>query len=121
MASCASVTLEEAEMPLNDTPFGLDWEHGQWGGAYAHGVFVAKHGSFYHSPHWRSAGIWWAPANPTTHAPTGEFTQLVSGFAEASPELRRASDVAFAPDGRLFFSDDYGGIYWVAPDTLRSR
>jgi glucose/arabinose dehydrogenase len=121
MASCATVDLEEASMPLNDTPFGLDWERGVWGGTYAHGVFVAKHGSFYHSPRWRSAGIWWAPANPSTHAPTGEFTLLVGGFAEASPELRRAVDVAFAPDGRLFFADDYGGIFWVAPDTLRSR
>jgi glucose/arabinose dehydrogenase len=33
--------------------------------------------------------------------------------------LDRPSDVAFAPDGRMFFADDQGhGIYWIAPRSL---
>jgi glucose/arabinose dehydrogenase len=119
--SCASITTEEAQMPLNDTPFGLDWERGYWASPYRGGVFVAKHGSFYSSPSWHDVGIWWAPTNAATHAPSGAFTLLVDGFGTSTPQLRRAADVAFAPDGRLFFADDTGGgIYWVAPDTLRS-
>ena len=33
----------------------------------------------------------------------------------------RATDAAFAPDGRLFIADDTAGkIYWLAPRTLAS-
>ena len=88
--------------------------------AYRRGVFVAKHGSFYAS--WHNVGIWWAPTDVVTHAPTGAFTLLVDGFGITTPQLRRPADVAFAPDGRMFFVDDIGGgVYWLAPDTLRSR
>ncbi len=107
-------------MPLNDTPFGLDWERGMWGGAYAGAVFVAKHGSFYSAPPWRNVGIYWAPADPATHAPTGPFTLFVDGFGPSTAQLRRPADVTFAPDGRLFFVDDWGGVYWVAPTTLHA-
>jgi len=33
--------------------------------------------------------------------------------------LDRPSEVAFAPDGRMFFADDQGGgVYWIAPLVL---
>lgn len=119
--NCFGVTAEESEMPIGDTPFGLDWEHGSWPLPYSGGLFVAKHGSFYSTPLWHGVGIWWTPAEAGSHAPGRAFALFVDGFGPASPQLRRPADVTFARDGRLFFVDDLGGgVYWVAPETLHS-
>lgn len=119
---CANATREEATFPLNDTPFGLDWERGHWPMPYRDAVFVALHGSFYSNPQWQGARIVFGSTDPSTHAPTGTWYSFVLGFGPDSKSgpLQRPSDIAFAPDGRLFFSDDHGNaVYWVAPDTLR--
>jgi glucose/arabinose dehydrogenase len=117
--SCSSITPEEVPFPIGDTPFGLDWERGVWSGNFRSSLFIALHGSFYTSPPWEGAAIVWVPTDPTTHAPTGSPTELVTGFGPGGSELDRPSDVTFAPDGRLFFSDDLGGgVYWVAPVDL---
>jgi glucose/arabinose dehydrogenase len=116
---CSAVAQEEMSFPIGDTPFGLDWERGVWPAPFQNALFVALHGSFYTSPPWQGARIVYAPTHPVTHAPTGEWRDLVTGFGPGGSPLDRPSDVAFAPDGRMFFSDDLGNaIYWVAPTTL---
>ena len=119
-ASCASVAVEEAQFPVHDTPFGLDWERGIWPMPFGDTLCVAKHGSFYDTPFALGAGVFCAPTDATTHAPTGPFQLLVDAFGPDHLSLRtRPTDVAFAPDGRMFFSDDYGNaIYQVAPIEL---
>jgi len=120
VASCASVTMEEASMTINDTPFGLDWERGIWVTPWRNAMFVAKHGSFYSQPAWQGAGIWVAPTDPVTHAPTAPFQLFLGSFGPGGSQLERPADVTFAPDGRLFFVDDNGGgVYWMAPTELR--
>lgn len=117
---CARVPREEASFPLNDTPFGLDWERGLWPEPYAGALFVALHGSFYSSPRWAGTRVVYAPTDPTTHAPSGPWRDFVTGFGEGGGPLERATDLVFANDGRLFVSDDQAGaIYWIAPRTLR--
>jgi glucose/arabinose dehydrogenase len=117
---CGPVTREDAAFPLSDTPFGLDWEHDLWSEPYHGAVFVALHGSFYSSPSWAGARVVFARTNPDTHMPAEDWRDFVTGFGPEGSPLERPSDVAFAPDGRLFFSDDHGGgVYWVAPTTLR--
>jgi glucose/arabinose dehydrogenase len=117
--TCAEVAQEDASFPLSDTPFGFDWENGQWPAPYTGGIFVALHGSFYSTPQWQGAGIVWAPASATTRAPMQDWQPFVKGFGNGGTVLDRPSDVAFAPDGRMFFSDDQGGyVYWVAPVTM---
>ena len=69
------------------------------------------------------ARIVFAAQDPTTHAPTGEWRDFVTGFGwevgDDAP-LDRPADVTFLPDGRMIFADDLGnGIYWVAPQALR--
>ena len=45
---------------------------------------------------------------------------FVTGFGDPRVTIERPADVAFSPDGRLFFSVDQGNkVYWVAPTTLR--
>jgi glucose/arabinose dehydrogenase len=118
--NCSGIDPEVASFPLNDTPFGLDWERGLWPMPFRNSIVVALHGSFYSQPQWQGARVVFA-ATDDQHRPTGEWRDLVRGFAIGGAPLDRPSDVAFAPDGRLFISDDMSGrIWWLAPDTLHS-
>ena len=121
IAACSAATVanEDAWFPLNDTPFGLDWERGAWPAPYRNALFIAKHGSYYSNPRFQGTSIVFAATDPVTHAPIGEFQTFASGFGESSPQIRRATDVTFANDGRLYFADDTGGgVYWIAPTSL---
>ena len=121
-AMCAPIAPEEASYTLSNTPFGLDWEHDQWPAPYTGGVFVALHGSAYSSPAWAGTKIVFAPADPTTHLPQKDaWQEFVGGFGPGGGALDRPADLSFAPDGRMFFTDDMTGhVYWVAPETLLS-
>ena len=117
--TCDDVTLEDATFPLSDTPFGFDWEMGHWPAPFTNAIFVAQHGSAYSSPAWKGAAIVYAPTDPTTHVPTQDWQPFLSGFGPGGSVLDRPTDVAFGPDGRMFFADDAGGaVYWMAPLTL---
>ena len=117
---CSQVAEELTTFPLNDTPFGLDWERNVWPLPFRGALVVALHGSYYSTPQWQGARIVFAATDATNHTPVATFQSLVEGFGPSTPTLRRASDIAFAADGRMFFSDDHGNaVYWVAPNTLR--
>jgi glucose/arabinose dehydrogenase len=118
-ASCAEVKQADAEFPLSETPFGLDWERQLWPEPYAGAMFVALHGSFYSSPVWAGARIVFAKVDPTTRMPSEAWQDFLLGFGPQGTPLERPADVAFSPDGRLFFADDQGdAVYWMAPVTL---
>lgn len=113
---CGGLGTEHVVVPLHDTPFGLDFETGKFGAPYTYGVFSALHGSV---GDWKGTGISWAATDPKTHAPTGTFEVFASGWGQKGPLKGRATDVTFAPDGRLFVTDDMSGrIFWIAPWTL---
>jgi glucose/arabinose dehydrogenase len=116
--ACQAVAPEDASYTLGNTPFGFDWERETWPAPYTGGVFVALHGSAYSSPPWAGAKIVFAPADPTTHLPARDaWQEFVGGFGPDGGPLQRPADVAFSPDGRLFFADDLGShVYWVAPE-----
>jgi glucose/arabinose dehydrogenase len=119
--TCGDVTKEDASFPLSDTPFGLDWEPGLWPAPYQGALFVALHGSAYSNPPWQGARIVFANTDPVTRAPIEGWRDFLGGFGPDGLVLERPSDVAFAPDGRLFFADDAGGrVFWMAPTSLRA-
>jgi len=112
-ADCSNVGRELVSIPLHDTPFGFDFDRGAFPGDYRHGVFVALHGVV---PSFGGSGVVWMKTSPGSLRPTGEATMFIHGFGKP---VGRATDVAFAPDGRMFVADDTSGkIYWVAPRTL---
>jgi glucose/arabinose dehydrogenase len=112
-ADCTNVGRELVSIALHDTPFGFDFEPGTFPGEYRHGVFAALHGVV---TSFGGSGVVFMKTDPTSLRPTGEATMFVHGFGRP---IGRATDVAFAPDGRLFIADDTSGkIYWVAPTTL---
>jgi glucose/arabinose dehydrogenase len=117
--ACADVRREDASFVLSDTPFGFDWERDVWPEPYKGAVFVALHGSFYTNPAWAGARVVFARVDPATHMPIEGWRDFVGGFGPQGSVLDRPADVAFSPDGRLFFADDQGGgVYWVAPVGL---
>ena len=116
---CSGVVETKLSFPLHHTPFGFDWErNGAWPQPYTGGFFVGLHGKF---GTWENTGLQWAPTDPSTHLPIAETVDFATGFGR-NGAIARVADVVFAPDGRLFFSDDQGGaIYWIAPRTLKRR
>ena len=110
---CANAGPERIRIPLHDTPFGMDFERGLFPAPYTHGIFTAIHGVI---TSFGGTGIIFEPVDPRSLRPTGAATVFVKGIRPTG----RATDVAFAPDGRLFIADDTSGrIFWVAPRTLQ--
>ena len=115
--TCMDVAASVQTYPLHDTPFGFDWAPSSWPAPYSGGYFVGLHGWV---GSWTNAGVQWAPTDPATHRPTRPTEFFARGWGRGAPIQGRVTDLVFAPDGRMFFSDDQdGGIYWVAPVTLR--
>jgi glucose/arabinose dehydrogenase len=118
-SDCSRVVETKFSFPLHHTPFGFDWErNGTWPQPYTGGFFVGLHGKF---GTWENTGLQWAPTDPVTHIPTAATIDFATGFGREGA-IARVTDVVFAADGRLFFSDDQGGaIYWIAPKTLKRK
>ena len=115
--SCAAVGRELVSIPLHDTPFGLDFDRGAFPAPYTHGLFIALHGV---RTSFGGTGVVFLKTDPRSLRPTGEAKLFVDGFGKGTSA--RATDVAFAPDGRLFVADDTTGkIFWVAPRTLAAQ
>lgn len=115
-ADCTNVGANFVEIPLHDTPFGLDFDRGAFPDRYKHGVFVALHGVV---SSYGGSGVIFLPTDPTSLRPTGVSETFITGFGKTLGG--RATDVTFAPDGRMFVVDDTSGkIYWVAPKSLRA-
>lgn len=115
---CRGVHRELESWPLHDTPFGMAFApRGVFPQPYDGGFFVALHGAY---GSWANTKIVFSPVDPQTGHPTGAWRDFVTGWGVSSQGIRgRLTDLAFAPDGRLFFSDDQGGaVYWVAPEPL---
>jgi glucose/arabinose dehydrogenase len=114
---CGRVAISVQTYPLHDTPFGFDWAPSSWPAPYGGALFVGLHGVV---GSWVNTGVQWAPTDPTTHRPTRPTTFFATGWGRSGAIVGRVADLVFAPDGRMFFSDDEdGGVYWVAPTSLR--
>lgn len=112
--TCKFVGYEQVAIPLHDTPFGFDFERGLWPEPYKHGLFSALHGI---TTSFGGTGIVFLKTDPRSLRPTSDAKMFVKGFGRP---LGRATDVVFAPDGRMFVADDtLGKIYWIAPRTLQ--
>jgi glucose/arabinose dehydrogenase len=117
---CDTLSEELISINLHDTPFGLDFETGRFPAPFTNGAFVALHGSF---GSWEGTALSYLTVDPATSLPTGELVPFATGWG-SSPSAGvdgRATDVAFAPDGRMFVLDDTsGGVWWIAPVDLEA-
>lgn len=113
---CNDVSVESVAIELHDSPFGLDFEPGAWPADTKGAIFIAKHGVV---GSWVDSDVVYVPTTPDG-MPAGGEQPFTSGFGKGAGTVNgRATDVAFAPDGRLFVVDDTSGmIWWIAPEEL---
>jgi glucose/arabinose dehydrogenase len=123
---CSSMTPEDVSFVIGDTPFGVDFEPGLWPAPLTRSAFVVLHGAY---GMWEGARIVSVDMNPADGLPypgtsvpgvaMGAMSDFATGWEDGSPGHGRPSAVIFAPDGRLFIGNDWGGnIFWIAPLTL---
>ncbi|HXN31514.1 MAG TPA: hypothetical protein VN894_06615 [Polyangiaceae bacterium] len=125
---CSGVAAETASFIIGHTPFGLDFETGQWPSPWAGRAIVALHGEF---ETWVGARIVAIALDPQTGLPLpaseqseagvdpANMLELASGWDDGNNDHGRPAPTAFAPDGRLFIGDDQrGAVIWIAPIGL---
>lgn len=135
---CSKVADEKVAFRVADTPFGLDFEPSIWPAPWTSRIFVALHGQF---GTWIGARIIAIEVDPATGAPlpggtlgpdgktNGAALDFAQGWDDGKLDFGRPSDVTFAPDGRMFVTQDNGPnqtggvgiVFWIAPTTLAKK
>lgn len=123
---CSTVTQEQGSFLIGNTPFDVDFESGRWPAPWTHRAFVPLHGTY----------VTWAgmdlvalemdpltgdllPGSTMTGAAPGSLLLFASGWDDRTLTHGRPTAIAFAPDGRMFLSNDANGlILWIAPLDL---
>jgi glucose/arabinose dehydrogenase len=125
---CSHVAAESDAFVIGHTPFGLDFEPGNWPAPWTHRVFLTLHGD---AGSWVGARMVAIALDPTTGIPLpaselddsgasgSNMLEFASGWDDQFNDHGRPAPVAFAPDGRLFLGDDQqGAVIWIAPTGL---
>jgi glucose/arabinose dehydrogenase len=118
---CSTVATDTDSFLIGDTPFGIDFEPGNWPGQWAGQAFVALHGA---AGTWVGARMVAIPIDGATGLPvpssdtTGSDMGMVdfaTGWDDGTLLHGRPAAVTFSPDGRLFVANDHdGSIFWIA-------
>lgn len=121
---CSGVAPESVSFVIDHTPFDLDFEEGFWSGTWRYRAFVVLHGIF---GSWVGARVVGVATDPRTGwpVPSAEGTDaadkvkdFATGWDDGMMAHGRPSNIAFAPDGRMFIANDMNGIIvWIAPVT----
>lgn len=123
--NCAGVAPETDAFTIGSTPFDLDFEQGKWPEPWKGRVYVPLHGA---AGTWEGARLVAIATDPTTGLPlsgsdlSGSSSGAMADFATGWEDHfhGRPTVVAFAPDGRLFLTNDKdGNIVWIAPLDLK--
>jgi glucose/arabinose dehydrogenase len=125
---CSGVAAESDGFVIGATPFGIDFETGQWPAPWAGRAFVTLHGAF---ETWTGARLVAIALDPTTGLPLpasevspspaddDHVLDFATGWDDGTNSHGRPAPLAFAPDGRLFLGDDQlGTVLWIAPVGL---
>jgi glucose/arabinose dehydrogenase len=120
---CSATAPEIEGFYIGDTPFGIDFEPGNWPAPYNGAAFVVLHGI---AGSWKGERLVAVTVDATTGMPTtgNDITNMVdtggmgdfaTGWDDGSRAHGRPAAVVFSPDGRLFVGNDNdGNIFWIA-------
>jgi glucose/arabinose dehydrogenase len=122
---CSGVVPENVSFVIGNTPFGFDYEQGNFPSPWSKSIFVALHGA---NGTWVGAQIVAIGTDPATGeplsgtnldgGPSGAMRVFATGWDDGTLGHGRPADILFAPDGRMFVADDNAGeIFWVASYT----
>jgi glucose/arabinose dehydrogenase len=123
---CSGTAAEIDGFYIGDTPFGIDFERGQWPAPYANSAFVTLHGVAGTWAGERLVAVGWdtnsgmpLPGNDINNmVDTGAMGDFVTGWDNAGKAHGRPSALTFSADGRLFVANDNNGeIFWIASMT----
>jgi glucose/arabinose dehydrogenase len=106
---CATADRVTKGIQAHSAPLGLTfWAGANVPSAYAGGAVIALHGSWNRSvpTGYKLAYFPWSGGRP------GAQVDLVTGFRASGTTWARPVDVAVAPDGGLFISDDQSGTVY---------
>jgi glucose/arabinose dehydrogenase len=125
---CSRTSAETASFVIGHTPFGIDFETGQWPSPWSGRAFVTLHGDF---ASWIGARIVAISLDPNTGVPLPaselsgssadphNMLDFATGWDDGLKDHGRPAPVSFAPDGRMFVGDDQrGAVIWIAPVGL---
>jgi glucose/arabinose dehydrogenase len=125
---CSGIPPESDSFIIGHTPFGLDFEPGQWPAPWNDRVYVTLHGV---AGTWEGARVVAIQLDPSTGLPmpaselgsggnADAMLQFAGGWDDNHQDHGRPAAVEFAPDGRMFLGDDYNGlVVWIAPVGLK--
>ena len=115
---CAQRANPIADYPAHWAPLGMTFYRGEeFPNRYRDGLFIAMHGSRF-DPTLQPAGPGYNIVFQQWRAgkPVGQWTEFAGGFAQGNftptGAAHRPVDVAVAPDGSIYISDDKGGYIW---------
>lgn len=122
-AVCANITPDTDSFVIGSTPFGVDFEPGNWPAPWTGSAFIVTHGA---AGTWTGARMVAIAMDPTTGMPlpasdtsgsdTGGLMSFATGWDDNTLSHGRPSALTFSSDGRLFVANDQNGIiFWVAP------
>jgi glucose/arabinose dehydrogenase len=129
-SDCANVTPESVSFEIGHTPFGIDFETGNWPAPWGNRAFVSLHGVVGSYDGSRVVGIALDPKTglplPSSDVESGSsdapnMMDFVTGWDTGTGlnNHGRATAVTFGSDGRMYVGDDtLGEIFWVAPVGL---
>ncbi len=119
---CGGVAAETVGFYIGDTPFGVDFEPGQWPDIWGGRAYVATHGA---AGTWTGARLVSVPMDASTGLPTTStdvngndvgMVDFATGWDDGTQSHGRPAAVTFSADGRLFVANDNDGvIFWIAP------
>jgi len=122
-AICASITPDTNAFLIGNTPFGVDFEPGNWPSPWTGSAFLVMHGA---AGTWTGERMVAIAMDPTTGLPlpssdtggmdTGAMQDFATGWDDGTLSHGRPSALVFSSDGRLFVANDSNGlIFWIAP------
>ncbi len=119
---CSKIQPETNSFIIGETPFGVEFDLGEWPAPWTNNVLVTLHGDF---GTWHGARLVAIqvdatgkplPSTDINGMKTDAMRDFATGWDDGMHDHGRPAALAMSTDGRLFLGNDVNGdIVWIAP------